>query len=567
MDFKTFMQRIDGSQCPKWTSRQKRLEAFNRALQGKMYDHLRYGFSQERRGADGWTGDRVLLDDRRAAVQDRLPAELTRDLAGMIFGESHRPTVIVKDDKTTSDWVQAFVKDTGLWLTMLRVVWAGAIGSACVVLRVLGEGETDADGGFVPNGKGAYHFEVWPTYQCRPVFRRTAPSELQSVERVWFVGEDALHADGYDVAALKAEWERKKLNRRQPGANTAASLLRNARSDWAMRLTLDENAETWCKPVPRWIYERADWKESDWESDTERSIEHALGEVPARWIRPLPLDDDDLFPDGLCLFEPVIDFQFRIDRTLSQVGRAFDYAGDPQMVQILGGGGGGGFGDLDEDLAVGGTASDVMTVSKDGDVKFIEARGDALAVAIETYVKTLRDAAREAGAMSRITPDGNARTELSAVAMKMLNYAQTVVADILRITVGEQGMIPLIRLGMRLWSKVEVALPSFSDEQGNPRSDDPDAAARIDASWPDYYELHGQDKLFEVQATVGAREGGLISSETAVGNTAGLFDVQDSADELNAIESDRNAQEQRDLQMANAQAAITAKHTPQPPRE
>jgi hypothetical protein len=561
MDFTSFMAAIDRSQCAKWTPRQKRLEALSRALHGKMYSHLTVPFSQERSG-NAWSGERALLDQRRPSVQDRLPMELVRDFAGMLFGESHRPVIVAKSkdgkaNDSTSDWIQAFIKDTDFWLTLVRVLWSSSIGSGCVVLRVLGEQEAGVDGGFVPKGKGSYHVEVWPAYQCKPVFRRTAPSHLQKVERVYFSSDDTLAADGYNINALTEFWNAKKVGRGAAGAKNA---FRGANKEWTLRVILDDNAETWYKPVPRWMFERADWKDSDWQIDPERTVPHALKECPALWVRPLPLDDESLYPDGLCIFESVIDFQFRIDRTLSQVGRAFDYAGDPQMARISGKvASGGAFGpDLDEDLAIGGTASDVVDVGPGGDVKFIEARGEALQVAIDIYVKALRDIARENGAMSRITPDSGAAADMSAVAMKMLNYAQTVLADILRVTIGEHVGIGLLRMAMRMWAKVEIALPSYAGTA------DPDPTSTLEESWPDYYELHGQDKLFEVQATVQAVQGELIAPETGVGNTAGLFDVQDSSAEVEAIEKARDEAQARALADTADQSAIAAQFAAKP---
>jgi hypothetical protein len=552
LDFLEFSKRIANTQSPRWSPRQKRLDAYARALRGKMYDHLPAPFSQERRDAfASYSGNRLLLDERRAAVQDRLPLELTRDLVGMLFGEAHRPTILAKDDENTSTWIHAFIEDAGFWLTLIQATWSAAIGSGCVVLRVLGETE-DVDGEQIPKGAGAFQFEVWSAVECRPVFKRTSPNELESIERTYFVSEDALRADGYDVDTLAAEWEAKKIKRPRQKKGTQA-ILGSAGQDWALRLIIDANEEKWFLPVPRWIYERADWKDSEWMSDEVRSFKHDLGEVPARWLRPLPIDADDLFPDGQCIFAPVIDHQFRIDRTLSQIGRAFDYAGDPQMVRVKGNGQGGTFGEIEEVTAVGGTASDMVDVGENGDAKFVEISGDGLRVAIETYIRTLRDVAREAGAMSRITPDSKSNTQLSAVAMKMLNFAQITLCDILRITLGEQGAIPILRLAMRMSEKVNVALPALK----NAVKPNPDA--KIELSWPDYYPLHGQDKLFEVQATAQAVESGQISEETAVANTAPMFDVQNSADEYKRVQSDRAAADERALDQAIATAAITAK--------
>lgn len=552
MDFKQFEKDIAQTQSSRWTKRQKRLDAYRRALRGRMYDHLGAPFSQERKDSFGaFPGNRVLLDQRRAAVQDRLPLELTRDAVGMIFGEGHRPNIIAKDDANTSDWIHAFIEDAGFWLAMIQAMWSASVGSGMVVLRVLGDSE-DVDGEEIPQGAGAYHFEVWPAEECRPVFKRTAPDDLKSIERVWFISDDSLRADGYNVDALAAEWEAKKVYRKARAFGSAPAL----RGDglWALRIVLDANDEKWFAPVPKWIYERPDWQESDWQEDEERSFAHELGFVPGRWVRPLPIDAEDLFPDGHCLFEPVIDHQFRIDRTLSQTGRAFDYAGDPQMARIKGDGKGGGFGDLEEMTAIGGTASDVVDVEPGGDAKFIEITGDGLKVAIDTYIRTLREVAREAGAMSRITPDSKAGTQLSAVAMKMLNFSQITLCDVLRITLGERAAVPLLRMAMRMYEKVDVSLPALGKKSVKPNPD-----AKIELSWPDYYPLHGQDKLFEVQATTEAMGSGQISQETGVANTAPLFDVQDSADELKRVQKDREDADSRALDNAIAMAAITAK--------
>lgn len=564
MDFKLFQKIIGRVQSPRWSPRQKRLDAYRRALNGELYDHIGMAFSQERTGPDGWSGKQVLLDDRRAAVQDQLPVQATREICGLLFGESHRPTIRVKDDDKTSDWIQAFIRDTHFWLVMTKILWEASVGSTCVVLRVLGEQEEDAEGGYTPKGKGAFHFEIWPAHECKPIFHRTAPEELKSVERVWFVGADALAADGYNVEELIKHWKttQRELRIRRSSVVSSRSLLlaKNDESDWVLRIILTKDGEQWFIPVPRWMYERDDWNDNRWIEDGRRSAQYAsvgldLQEVPARWVVPLPLNQK-LAPDGCSLFGDVlINYQFRIDRTLSQVGRAFDYVGDPQMARILDQAQGGkGFGDgFDQTLAVGGTASDMLE-QYGGDIKFVEISGEGLKVAAETYVKVLREAGRETAAMSRISPDNKALTQLSAVAMKLLNAAQYALADILRITVGEAAITALIRLAMRLYASVDVALPSLEVES------DPDTEAVIDFSWPQYVEPHGQEKLFELQAVQTAVEASLISQETGVENAASMFDVLDTADELKRVQGDQKAKQDNDLEVADKQAQIAAKY-------
>ena len=553
MDFISFQQSIASTQSNRWTTRQKRLEALNRALTGRLYAHKQHDFSEERTGLR-MDGDRVLLNDRRAAVEDGLPTEATRDMCSMLFGEARRPHIKARDDEATTEWITAFIRDTQFWLQMFRFTWEASIGSACVVLRVLGKHERDAEGGFTPLGQGAFHFEIWPSYECKPVFHRTAPGELRSVERVWFVGEDFLAADGYDVEALKQLWDRDKSKRgiRRVMSSIASITPTN---DWALRILLDENNETWYLPTPRWIYERGDWVDSNWKLDEERTFSHELGEVPARWGVPLPLDSK-LYPDGMPIFdEKLVGYQFRIDRTLSQAGRAFDHIGDPQLAQILdkAQAGGGAFGFEDDELAIGGTASDVITQAG-GDVKFLEIRGEGLKVALEHYVAVLSDKARATGAMSRIVPDAKALGQMSAVAMKMLNQGQCSLADVLRVTIGEGVGFAILRLAMRLYLTVDVALPSLdSNVKPNPE-------AILEASWPAYYESTGQDRLAEVQAEVAAIEGGILSQESAVASTANLFDVQDSLEELSKIKGEQEEKRRTEIDTMDQTAKISAKY-------
>ena len=544
-------------------------------LKGKQYAHIKHSYSQERNG-DPFTGERILLDDRRAATQVKLPKILVRDQCGLIFGEDHRPLVVVKRDKAaakkpadggpnaqpttdpTNDWIAAFVHDTHFWKILMDALWKGAPGSSAIVLKVLGkttpipdpDDETGLRQLHKPDGPGRYFFEVWPGQECSPKFYQHAPDTLEQLERRYFIGEDALAAQGYNVPQLKETWK-EKIRRGRKGGNSPLDI-----PEWVVRIVLDSNDETWYQPVPKFYYERNDWKDSEWNVDTERTISHNCGEVPAFWERPLPLDADEYYPDGACLFEDVIDAEFRINRTLSQTGRAFDYAGDPQIARMLDKA----TGTLPKSTfgtktAMGGTASDVI----DGDAKFVEITGDGLKVAIEAYVNAIHEFAKAAGAMSRVTPDSKGGTlpDLSSLAMKMLNYSQLILSGILRETAGEMPGDHMLRLAMRIYEKVDVELPSLEKDVT------PDATARFEWQWPAYYEPHGQEKVFEVQAATEAAEAGAISKETMVENVGPLFDVVDTDTEIAKITQNKEENDANDVAQADAMAAVAAKHTPE----
>lgn len=587
MDLIAFRQSIERLQSVRWSARQKRLNALSLILRGKQYEHIPNSFSKERDG-DGLTGKRILLDKRRPAVQLKLPKQLVREQCGLIFGEDHRPMVLVKPDEDdqdggdkqktppkpitpnapakpqrselpesdpTNEWIAAFVHDTRMWAVLMDGLWKGSVGSCAIVLRVLGKTRSEPDPDdetktlTVDDGAGRYYFEVWRGEECTPKFHPAIPDELTEIDRRYFIGEDALKAQGYNVEALKEKYK-----------DTAGQKRRNAYvgQSWACRLTLNATEEIWYVPVPRHIYEAKDWKDSAWARDEDRSFAHKLDEVPAYWELPLPIDSDELFPDGACLFEDVIDPEFRANRTISQAGRALDYTGDPQMARLLGDAKSGKVAatEFGKSVAVGGSASDIL----EGDAKFVEITGQGLEIAIDTYLAAVADYAKASGAMSRITPDSKtgAQPDLSSVAMKLLNFSQLVLSGILRETAAEWPGDRLLRLAMRMAEKVDVELPSLKD-----KSIVPDQTARFEWQWPAYYEPHGQEKLFEIQAIDEAKKGGLISQETAVANTAPMFDVTDTAAERSKIEDDQERSMGNEIANTAAMAEVNAKFGPQ----
>lgn len=613
MDFKFFREKIKSAQPRKWSDRQRLLNARDLALDGKLYDHVANPFTREFKNDQ--TDERISLDDRRSSVQDRLPLIVARGFANMLFGEGRRPVPFVRNDDTTNAWIMAFIKDTNLWWHLWKASLHGQSGSVAIVLRVLAKNTfRSGDPQAKQSGPGRYFIEVWDAVECSPVFKSWAPTELESLERTYFVKADNLRARGYDVDALELKWQQYKYGRTAKAARLRMQATANAGQSsewWAMRLRLEQNSEIWCEPIPKWLYDSDDFNErTEWPKDNDRSFQHDIGEVCGVWITNGP-DRDASFPDGLCTFEPAIDFQFRIDRTLSQTGRAFDYAGDPQVAEIEGKSGsssdGGGNWDGSED-SLGATSSDTLRIPAGGDVKLLEIRGDGLKVAIETYVDKLRHIAREVCAASRIDPE-TAGSELSGAAMYRLNEAMIGMIGVLKLSYGDRGLEPLLRLAMRLYKKVKVQLPSFDAmltellerrarataaqeniaqmqqhrTQQSPPSAGSNAAANIppepvqpepvkvnsaaalpnpdayiETKWPQPYTLTGTEKQAEVTAIVGARDGKVVTQETAVAASAGIFDVDNPDQELADIQAEAAASEERELALVENHAKITA---------
>lgn len=604
MDFQAFTEALKQKLPKKFTARQVRLEALRRARKGKLYVERRWDFSQEYENGDA--GPRLLLDSRRPSVQYTLPAMIVRDTVSMLLGEEHRPLPLVRDDDNTNDWILAFIEDTRVWWHLTNAATMGADGSVAWVTRVLpanGEGKP-----------GRFFHEVWPGVECLPVFKRNAPDQLESITRTYFASADSLKADGYDVDALTKKWD--SDGRTRMGKARAQAMAQGTIDEWVLRCKLDAIGETWYEPVPRFVYENDEFEQSGgipWPVDEERSTkDHKLKEVPAVWITNGPTDYE-LYPDGPCTFEPAINFQFRIDRTLSQSGRAFDYTGDPQFARSRGTGAGpGAFGESEEEM--GGTSADVIEVDEKGGAWFVEIAGEGLKTAIEIYVKLLREIAREVAGGNRVDPDASQVGKMSGVAMKMLNAALIWTTSLGRQAYGELGLIPVLKLGMRISEIVNVELPTLkarierrqadaqkraqvqkqtaaaSDVLKDPTLDTgcgggcgccddckdgcdgtccdkcgtgpdaerfdgkPDADAYIEISWPAYYEPDGTELQGQVTAITTAVEGGVISKETGVANAAPLFDVRDSEKELDRINDEQALNRARTASDAKLQA-------------
>src|SRR5579872_7390796 len=259
MDLKSFI-RVASAKYPKYTARQRRLCALRKALYGLLYDHRVYDFAKEQ--ADKYNDERIPLDERRPSIQYRLPAIAVRDQISMLFGEEHWPSVLVRDDPDTNDWIVAFIEDTNFWWHMIHAAQEGSVGTAVFVTRVLADDE---------QGAGRFFHELWPAEECQPYFRRAAPDQLERVVRTYYVSEDALRADGYNIEALKAKWINKDGRTRSAkaasAAEAAAVLAGDASLPWVMRIEIDEMSETWFEPIPKFIYEAADFKESSWSED------------------------------------------------------------------------------------------------------------------------------------------------------------------------------------------------------------------------------------------------------------------------------------------------------------
>ena len=194
----------------------------------------------------------------------------------------------------------------------------------------------------------------------------------------------------------------------------------------------DAQSETWYEPLPV-------QKSCVPAIDAARSITHQLGVVPIVWIKNLPSPSatgDNA--DGGCTFAAAMHTQVEIDYQLSQVGRGLKYSSDPTLLL------------KDASLPDGELirgAGNALIVSEKGDARLLEIGGTASAAVIE-YVRTLRELALEGIHGNRASPERITAAQ-SGRALELLNQGLVWLADNLRTSYGEAGLLQLARLIVR----------------------------------------------------------------------------------------------------------------------
>jgi hypothetical protein len=337
----------------------------------------------------------------------------------------------------------------------------GATGSVALLMRVL---------------KGRIFVDVLDTTYLTPIWDPTEPDTLARVDERYKVSGSDLARNGYEITDPDGQY-------------------------WFSRCW-DRNSETWFEPTP--VAEP-----SPPIIDTIRSVSHKLGAVPIVWIKNLPgLPTTGDASDGACTFASAMHTQVEIDYQLSQLGRGLKYSSDPTLLlkdPAL----------PDGELIKG--AGNALIVSEKGDARLLEIGGTASAAVIE-YVRTLRELALEGIHGNRASPDKVAAAQ-SGRALELLNQGLIWLADNLRTSYGEVGLLQLARLIVRA-SQI-YPLVVFG-EAVSPL----DPGAMLSLKWPRWYPTTADDRQKDVQSLTSLVAAGCISREAALKAIAACYDME-----------------------------------------
>lgn len=422
----------------------------------------------EERGAGG---EYIPIRQRRPSIRYALCRTVVEDSVALLFSEGHFPRIICADNELRN-FISDLAQDIGLNTVMVDAALRGSVGSVALLLRIL---------------KGRVYISALDSLYLTPTWRSDAPGELQKVIEQYKVRGAVLEAQGYEIA--------------DPSA------------DYWFRRQWDAEHETWYQPWP--VAAGASVQPL---VDQERSMRHGLGFVPLVWIRNLPGGDGI---DGGCTFRAAIETSIEIDYQLSQAGRGLTYSSDPTLLIKEPA-------TTDRDIIKG--AGNALVVSKDGDARLLEIGGTA-ANAVIDYVRTLREYALESVHGNRSSADRVAAAQ-SGRALELMNQGLIWLADNLRISYGEHGILPLLRMILRASERYAITVLGRSAPKQA-------ATARLSLDWPRWYPPTSADQLAEAQTLSTLAASGQISRATAVQSIADAYGITDVAAELARIAKDR----------------------------
>lgn len=451
-----------------YPDRVRKLTILNRLLDGTLYDVLPYHFHEERSEA----GEYIPLRQRRPSVRYPLCRIVVEDSVSLLFSEGHFPTIDSPDRAIRAIFAN-IVKETRLNLTMTDAAMRGAAGSVALLLRVL------HDRVFV---------NILDTIYLTPTWDPSAPDTLARVDERYKVSGADLRKNGYDIDDPDGQY-------------------------WFAR-RWDLESEVWFHPTPV-------GSTLPPQIDVARTVFHRLGAVPIVWIRNLPgpsTTGDNA--DGACTFSAAMHSQVEIDYQLSQVGRGLKYSSDPTLLL------------KDPALSDGAMikgAGNALIVSEKGDARLLEIGGTASAAVIE-YVRTLRELALESIHGNRASPERISAAQ-SGRALELLNQGLIWLADNLRTSYGEVGLLQLARLIVRASQVYDLMV--FGQKIGSL-----DTATPLSLKWPRWYPTTAEDRQKDVLSLLSLVTAGCISRETALKAIAGCYDIEHIEDGIDLTNLD-----------------------------
>lgn len=394
---------------PGWADeRYKRLEFLDRFLDGTIYNHLQYPFTQEETDQ----GKYIPIHERRPSVRYNIAAMVARICARKLFAGRHAPRILHPDKKVQLA-VRRLIEEAKLKKLMPLVCFRGSIGAAALTFKIVGQGQ-----------KGKAVCKVWRAKWCYPQF--DAFDNLSRLRIAYTAPGLEFLRKGFDIDSEGEPIDKKAYY-------------------WKVRDHLPDSDIDY-QPI-----KAAKWDPLSPEKEglliPGEEVEHGLGFVQAEWFMNLA---DDSPPDGTCTWEDAIPIQIDLEYSASQLGRAVRYNASPQVVtkgKPL---------DFDELRGCSAIrAPQVMlmfesgvkdsdgTSTEAGDAHLLEMTGQGVKVGLD-YVDKLRKFALEQIAAMRKDPD-RVGSLITGKAMELLDEDLVDLVQELRTNYGDDGYLTLVK--------------------------------------------------------------------------------------------------------------------------
>lgn len=461
------------------------LAMLGRVLDGTLYDALSHPFHEEY----SENGEYVALRARRPSVRYRLCRLVVDDSASLLFSEGHFPAIDCEDEKD-KEALEQLVKELKLNEIFIDAVTRGSVGSVAILLRVL---------------LNRPFLTVMPTAYLTPTWKPLAPDTLLSVTERYKVKGKVLKAAGFTADKDEADY-------------------------WVQRDWTEKDELVY---IPLEVSQDKDKQTPV--IDATRSTSHGLGLVPVVWVKNLPGGDEI---DGACTFPgEAIDTNIEVDYQLSQVGRGLKYSSDPTLLLKEPA--------MEESGKLVKGAGNALVVGAEGDAKLLEISGTA-AAAVMDYVRLLRELAIESMHGNRANTEKGMAAP-SGKALEMMNQALIWLADKLRISYGEGGLLDLINMLIKVHAKLPLKLKTGVKLSPIP----PECVVTL--RWPPWYAPTLTDMQARADTLVSLCDSGLLSRATAIKILAAEYDIEDPAAEKLLADADmkeRNAEAQKQVKIS-----------------
>lgn len=336
--------------------------------------------------------------------------------------------------------------------------------------------------------EAAYKVEWFHAKHCYPIFQGNGQLELLRVQYVYVD-----NADKDSLGRPKKKW---------------------------FRMDLGMDSEI--------LYDNPEYKPEEEEPifQVVAEVDHGLGFVQGTWMRTCELPKS---PDGYSLIEDVLGFIDEMNYSLSQSSQALAYNQDPQLL-IKG---------MDEEEmdSLIKSSSKSWNMGREGEASYLEADLTGVQRAMELRDK-IRVSISEISRVVLIDPEKAVGNAQSAKAMETLYEPLVELIEELREPIGDcvKELVLKMTISTLMAARQGIPVPIEMPPGFMPTS------LQVDLEWPPIFQQTMEDLQRKVSVAASAKNGLMISPETAMRFVHKDFNVENLEEEMAKIDAEREKQ-------------------------